>query len=115
MEAVLGSLLLGIRWDIPRSQEFVDECLVLADTPTEHATVVAVVVHAPLHIDDLTWRVGHDRVLSPYTIPGSVVINADAGIVAARTTPTNGCSGKIWPRGDGLENVALGAAIKAGL
>lgn len=115
MEALLGSLLLGIRWDIPWGQEFVYECLVLADTPTEHATVVAVVVHAPLNINDLACRVGHDRVLSPYTIPGSVVINTDAGIVAARSTPANGCSGKIWPRGDWLENVALGAAIKAGL
>lgn len=114
LEAVLGSLLLGVGWDVSGSQELVDEGLVLADTPTEHAAMVSVVINAPLHIDDLARRVGDNGRVSP--VGGwRVVVNADTGIVAARTTPADWCSGKIWPRRNGFENVAFGTSIDAGL
>lgn len=47
-EACFGGLLLGLSWDVARCQEFVDKLLVLADAVGEHASVVAVVVDAPL-------------------------------------------------------------------
>jgi hypothetical protein len=107
-------LLLGVGWDVSGSQELVDEGLVLADTPTEHTAMVSVVVNTPLYIDDLARRVGDDRRVSP--IGGwRVVVNADTGIVAARTTPADWRSGKIWPCRNGFENVAFGTSINAGL
>jgi len=101
LEAVLGSLLLGGGWDVSGSQELVGEGLVLADTPTEHAAVVSVVVNTPLYINDLARRVGDNGRISPV---GSrrVVVNADTSIVAARTTPADWRSGKVWPRRNGF-------------
>lgn len=50
-EACFGGLLLGLSWDVARGQEFVDELLVLADAVGEHASVVAVVIDAPLSVE----------------------------------------------------------------
>jgi len=110
LEAVLGSLLLIIGWDVSGSEELVDERLILADTITEHSSMVAVSVNAPLDIDDLAWLEGHNGCLSPGN-SGSVVVDADTSVVAARTTATNWGGSDIRPSIDRLKDGAFGASI----
>jgi hypothetical protein len=57
-EAGFGGLFFGERWDVARSQQLIDELLVLADAVGEHAAVVAVVVDAPFSVLEevrMTW------------------------------------------------------------
>lgn len=83
LEAVFGSLLLFIGGEIVRVEELVDDSLVLADAVREHSAVVAVVVDAPLNIDDLAGRVrGYDFV--PPVRRWLVVVKAHAGVVPTR-------------------------------
>lgn len=51
-EAGFGGLLLGLSRDVAGGDQLVDELLVLADAVGEHASVVAVVVDAPLSVGD---------------------------------------------------------------
>jgi hypothetical protein len=110
LEAVFSSLLLGISWEVPRGQEFVNKTLVLADAVAEHPAMVSVMINTPLHIDHIASFVGCNRCTSPVRA-WLVVVNADTGIVTARTTPADLCGSKIWPRTDRLEDSAFGARI----
>jgi hypothetical protein len=91
-ETILSSLFLLIRRDVPRSQEKVNKRLVLADAVREHAAVVAVVVDAPLHLDDVAGGICDDGLVAP-VVGGLVVVDAYAGIVAAGSASTNLCGG----------------------
>lgn len=114
LKAILSSLLLRSGWKIARSEELVDKSLVLADTVGEHATVVTVVVNAPLYIDSVASLIGHNRSVTPV---GSrlVVVDADTGVVATRTTPADLGLRNVGPCGHGLQNGTLGASVQAGL
>ena len=50
-EACFGGLLLGLSRDVAGCNQFVDELLVLANAVGEHASMVAVVVDAPLSVE----------------------------------------------------------------
>lgn len=113
-KAVLGSLLLGIGGQVVGVGEEVHEGLVAADTVGEHATVVAVVVDAPLDFDDLVRRVsGHDR-LAPVGA-GLVVVNANASVVATRSAATYRGGFNVGPSSDGFEDGAFGTGVDASL
>jgi hypothetical protein len=114
LEAVLGSLLLIIGWDVSGSEELVDDRLILADTITEHSSVVTVSINAPLDVNDLAWLVGHNGCLSPSN-SGSVIVDADTSVVAARTTSTNWGGSDIRPSIDRLEDGTFGAGILSSL
>lgn len=111
-EAVFSCLLLGIRGQIPGRDELVDNGLVLADAIGEHAAVVAVVVEAPLYVDDIASLVACDCSLAP-DVTRLVVIDGDTGVVTTGTRAANGSSVEGRPRGHGLENGALRAGVFA--
>jgi hypothetical protein len=60
LETVLCCLLLGCCGEVSRGQEQIHKSLILADTPTEHATMVTIVVQTPLHIYYVANVVGDD-------------------------------------------------------
>lgn len=114
LEAVFSGLLLLVGRGVSWSQEFVDECLVLADTVTEHATMVAVVVDTPLDINDITSLVHRDGLLTPVAT-GQVIVNSRTSVVAARATPANLRSSDVRPSLDWFEDGALRARIPCSL
>lgn len=107
-KTIFSGLLLGICWYVSRSQERVDDVLILADSIAEHASMVAVVVETPLNFNSVSGRVGDDWFGAPISA-GIVVINADAGIVATWATATDLGGSEVRPRGDRLEDSTLGA------
>lgn len=76
--------------------------------------MVTVVVNTPLDIDSVARRVRHNRRVTPV---GSrlVVVDADAGVVAARATPADLGLRNIGPGGHGLQDGALRASVQASL
>jgi hypothetical protein len=72
--------------------------------------VVAIVVHAPLHVDHLPGGVGDDGLRAP-AVGREVVVNADTGVEAAGAASADGCYIEIRPGGDGLKNRAFGARV----
>lgn len=113
-EAVLGSLLLRFRREIPRRQEPVDEGLVLTDAIAKHASVVTIVVDAPLDVDNLARSVDGDGGCSPVA-GGLVVVDGHAGVVAAGPATAYGCNVEIGPRGYRFKDAAFWAAVQPGL
>jgi hypothetical protein len=81
-ETVFGGLLLGVGGDVPGDYERGCEGGVFADPVAEHATVVAIVVDAPLDGDDLPGGIGCDGCEAPVA-GGVVVVDAHASVVAA--------------------------------
>lgn len=65
LEAILGSLLLSVGREIARGEELVHEALVLADAVAEHPAVVAIVIDAPLDVDDLARLVHGCGLVAP--------------------------------------------------
>lgn len=110
LEAILSSLFLRLGREIARSEELVDQLLVLADTVGEHATVVTVVVNAPLDVDSVASSVRHNRRVTPVG-RRLVVVDADAGIVAARTASADLGFRNVGPCRHGLQNGALGTSV----
>lgn len=115
LETVLGGLLLLVGGEIARCEELLDERLILADTVGEHATVVTIVVDAPLDVDGLARRVAGDGRVAPQPSARLVVVDAHAGVVTTGSTAANRSNVKIGPGRDRLENGALGAGVKASL
>ena len=114
LKAVFGGLLLGFGGKISGRDELVDEGLVLTDAVAEHAAVVAVVIDAPLDIDDLASRVGDHGRVAPFC-GWLVVVDADSGVVSARATPARSSYIQVWPRGNRLQDGAFRAGIDPGL
>lgn len=114
LETIFSSLLLSFGGDVVWVKKLVDDVLVLTDTVGVHSSMVAVVINAPLDIDNLTGLVGGDRLFAPIGA-GPVVVDADSGVVAAWTRPSDFGGVEVWPGGDRLEDGALGACIWAGL
>jgi hypothetical protein len=110
LEAVFGNLLLGVGREISWGQKFVDNGLVLTDTPAEDSSVVSIVVNTPLDIHDFARGVSDDRGVSPIGC-WAIVVETDSSIVAARATSTHQCSREIRPSGNTLENCAFWACI----
>jgi len=73
--------------------------------------VVAVVVDAPLDVDGLAGRVLGDRSVAPEAGARLVVVDADAGVVSARSAAAGRGSLEVGPRRDGLEDGALRAGV----
>lgn len=96
LEAVFRGLLFGIGWEVAGSQELVDEVLVFADAIAEHATMVAVVVNAPLHFNDISCSVCYYGRVTPVG-RGLVIVYADASIVTTGTAPSYWSRGEIRP------------------
>lgn len=96
-ETVLGGLLLGLGGEVAGVQELVDQGLVLADPVGEHAAVVAVVVDAPLHLDHVAGGVGLHDLIAP-AVAGLVVVDADAGVVAAGSAAADLRGFEVGPR-----------------
>jgi hypothetical protein len=113
-KAIFSSLLLSFSGDIARIKKLVDNVLVLTDTIGVHASMVAIVVNAPLDIDNLAGLVGGDGFFSPVGA-GLVVVDADPGVVAAWARASDFGGVEVWPGCDGLKDGALGACIWAGL
>lgn len=82
LEAVLRGLLLLEGGQVVGVEKLVDDGLVLADAVGEHASVVAVVVDAPLDVNDIAGFVCRDRGLAPVGA-GLVVVDTYTGVVAA--------------------------------
>jgi hypothetical protein len=76
--------------------------------------VVAVVVDAPLHGDDLPGGVGCHGREAP-VCGGIVVVDADARVVAAGAGAGDGRGVEVGPGGDGLEDGAFGAGVDSDL
>ena len=108
LETVFGSLLLDIGWEISRSQEFVDKSLILADAVTEHATMVSVVIETPLNVDNVPGRVSDNRCGTPNGAR-LVVIDADSGVISARTASSYLSTGQAGPSSHWLKNSAFWA------
>lgn len=70
--------------------------------------MVSVGVYAPLHIDDVTGCVGYDGGVSPVR-RRLVVVDANAGIIAAGAAPSDWGSVEVRPRCYRLEDSALRA------
>lgn len=113
-EAVFCSLLFSLGGQVPGRQELVHECLVLADAIAKHATVVAIVVDAPLHINYIAALVGNDRRRSPAG-SGLVVVDTDTGVVSAWACAPNLGRVEVGPGRDGLEDGALGTCVWSSL
>jgi hypothetical protein len=113
-EAIFSSLLLSLGGDVVWIEELVDNILILTDTVCVHASMVAVVVNAPLYVNNLTRLVGGDGFFAPVGT-GLIVVNADSSVVAARASSPDFGGVKVRPGGDGLQDGALGACIWAGL
>jgi hypothetical protein len=110
LEAVFSCLFLCVCGEVSLSQKFVDNALVLTYSPTEHSSVVPIVVNTPLDIHDLSRGVSDDWGVSPIGC-WPIVVNADPSIVATRATSTYlGCS-EVWPSGNRLKNRAFWAGI----
>lgn len=114
LETIFSSLLLSFGGDVVWVKKLVDDALVLTDAIGVHAPMVAVVINAPLDIDNLAGLVGGDGLFAPVGA-GPVVVDADSGVVAAWARSSDFGGVEVWPGGDGLEDGALGACIWAGL
>lgn len=108
MEAVLSCLLLVVGWKVSRNQKFVNKGLILTYAPAEHATVIAIVVKAPLNFDGVARSICGDRGISP--VRGwLIVVDAHPSIITARATSSNFSCGKVGPSRDWLKNSTLRA------
>lgn len=114
VETILRRLLLLLSRHVLRIQELVDNLLILADAVREHAAVVAVMIDAPLHLDDLTGRVDGCRLGAPVG-GGLVVVNVYPGVETAGAAAADGSGVEVWPGGDGLEDHAFRAGVLSGL
>jgi hypothetical protein len=114
VKAGLGCLLLRLGWQVIRIQEFVHDVLILADTVAEHATVITVVVNTPHNVNDITRCVSLDHLFAPVTA-GLVVVDAHTGIVSAGSATANWGHVEIGPRGNRLEDGALGTCVNSSL
>lgn len=74
--------------------------------------MVAVVVDAPLDVDDVAGGVGLDGRGAPGA-GGEVVVDAVAGVVAAGAGAADGGSVEVGPGLYGLEDLALWAGVRA--
>jgi hypothetical protein len=103
-------LLFRVGGEVARVQELVDKVLIFANAVAEHAPVITVIVHAPLHFDNISGSVGYHGSISPV---GSrlIVVYANPSIVTTGTTPAYLCSGNIRPGGNGLEDSAFRTRI----
>jgi len=113
-EAIFGGLFLSKSRNITRGQKLVDQSLILADAIGKHATMVTIVIDTPLNGDFRTSSVGDHRCLAPL-VSGGVVVNANAGIVSARTAASHGCFSETWPCSNRLEDGTLWTGIYARL
>ena len=105
LKAVLSRLLFGVSREVVGVEELVNQLLVLADTVTEHAAVIAVVINAPLHVDHLALLEGlHD--IAPVG-SRAVVVSRGAGAVATRAAAANWSGGNVGPRGHWLQDRTL--------
>jgi hypothetical protein len=110
LEAVLCCLLLCFSRKVPRSQQLVNDSLVLADPIGEHATVVTVGIDTPLHIDYVASIVGDDGLRAPAR-SGLIVVNGHTSVVPAGTRATHGCGVEIGPCCYRLKDGALWARV----
>jgi hypothetical protein len=113
-ETIFSSLLLSLGGDVVWVEKLVDDVLVLTNTVGVHASMVTVVVNAPLDVDNLARLVGGDGFFAPVGT-GLVVVDADSGVVAAWSRSSDFGGVEVWPGGDGFQDCALGARIWAGL
>jgi hypothetical protein len=60
-ETVLGGFLLCLGREISRCQKLINKVLILTDSVAEHASMVPVVVDAPLDIHDLARAISCHR------------------------------------------------------
>ena len=111
LEAILGLLLFLLGGLVVRVEELVHNVLILADAVGEHAAVVAVVVDAPLDVDDLASGVGGDGLGAPGA-GGEVIVDVNTGVVAAGAGAADGGGVEIRPGLNGLENLALWAGVR---
>lgn len=113
-EAIFSSLLLGFGGDVVWVKELVDNILILADTVGVHASVVTIVVDTPLHVNNLSRLVSGDGFFAPVGTR-LVVVDADSGVIAARTRSSDFGGIEIWPGSHGLQDSTLRACIWTGL
>ena len=86
----------------------------MTDAVGKHATMVAVIVNTPLHVDYVAALVGYHGRGTPVRA-GLVVIDAYPGVVAAGSTAADLGSIKVRPGCDGLKNGAFGAGVCSSL
>lgn len=113
-EAIFSSLLLSFGRDVLWVEELVDDILILTYTIGIHASVITIVVHAPLYVNNLTGLVSDDRFFAPVGAR-LVIVHANSGVITARTCASDFGSVEVWPGSNGFQDGALGACIWTGL
>lgn len=110
LEAIFRSLLLCLSWQVAWRKQFINQCLVLANTIGEHASMITICIETPLYVHRVTSLVRDDGLRSP-SRSGLVVIDRYTRVVAAWTAASNLSSIKIRPSGDRLEDSAFRASV----
>lgn len=72
--------------------------------------MVTVVINTPLNVDSGAGGISDDRCATP-TVRGSIIVDADTSVVAARTASANGSNSEIRPRLDRLKDRALRTCV----
>lgn len=114
LEAILGGLLLSLGGNIVGVEKLVDNVLVLANAVGVHATMVTVVVDAPLDVNNLARFISSYRLFAP-VCTRLVVVNTDSSVIAAWATSSDFGLVEIGPGGDWLQDGAFRASIGTSL
>lgn len=86
-EAIFSSLFLVGSWEVSRSEEQVNQRLILTDSIGEHTTMITVVVDAPLHFNNFVRSVRGDNRITP-VIARLIVVDTNSRIISTWSAST---------------------------
>ena len=113
LKAFLSLLLFLLRRNVLWVKKLVHQCLILANAPTKHASMVAIVVNAPLDVNNLASLVSRDGRTPVWS--GLVVVDAHASVVTTWARSSHLSFVKIWERVNWFKNGAFRACVGASL